>query len=96
MKRHVTWHLETSIDNETKILQLDWFTTHTFRCRNTGWISSMAGYTDVEGAPKALVLHDSGWVLLDTLFMIKLSTQGQKAPFNIFPTLFTYKTGMDS
>lgn len=56
----------------------------------------MAGYTDVEGAPKALVLHDSGWVLLDTLFMIKLSTQGQKAPFNIFPTLFTYKTGMDS
>ena len=56
----------------------------------------MAGYADVEGAAEALVLHDSGRVLLDTLFMVKLSTQGQKAPFNIFPTLFTYKTGMDS
>lgn len=56
----------------------------------------MAGYTDVEGAPEALVLHDSGWVLLDTFFMVKLSAQGQKAPFNILPTLFTYKTSMDS
>lgn len=56
----------------------------------------MAGYTDVEGAPEALVLHNSGWILLDTVFMVKLSTQGQKAPFNIFPTLLTNKTGMDS
>lgn len=47
---------------------------HTFRSRYIGWISSMAGYTNVEGAPEALVLCDSRWVLLDTLFMVKFPT----------------------
>jgi hypothetical protein len=28
----------------------------------------------VEGAPEALVLCDSRWVLLDTLFMVKFPT----------------------
>lgn len=69
---------------------------HTFRCRDTGWVSSVAGDADVQGAAEAFVLNDGGWILPHTVFMVELSTQGKKAPFNILPTLLTYKASVDT
>lgn len=48
--------------------------THTFRGGHIGWVSSMARYADVKGAPEALVLRDGWRVLLNTFFMVKLPT----------------------
>lgn len=55
----------------------------------------MTSHADVQGASEALILHDCGWVLLYAGFMVVLPTEGQQAPFYIFPTALAHKTGMD-
>lgn len=55
----------------------------------------MTSHADVQGASEALVLHDRGWILLYARFVVILPTEGQQAPFDIFPAALAYKAGMD-
>lgn len=56
----------------------------------------MTSHAYVQGASEALVLHDCGRILLYACFMVILPTEGQQAPFYIFPTALAHKAGMDS
>lgn len=67
----------------------------TFRGRDVCWVSSMTSHADVQGASEALVLHDCGWVLQYARFVVILPTEGQQAPFHIFPAGLAHKAGMD-
>lgn len=55
----------------------------------------MTSHAYVQGASEALVLHDRGRILLYARFMVILPTEGQQAPFYIFPAALAHKAGMD-
>lgn len=55
----------------------------------------MTSHAYVQGASEALVLHDRGWILLYARFMVILPTEGQQAPFYIFPAALAHEAGMD-